>query len=342
MTSSEKVFTDSSYTSHRAKPVNLQNADLKLFEHEFIKTFPGLSFSVLNNVYINDREWIFNGPKLSPYSFSPWDQYLQQSKKVKLLASLQTGLGLVKSEPIKAAMWITDPWSFGYFHWLMDSLPRLAMIPVEERTSRVLLLPAKLASYSYVSESLKAFPEVKARFMKPGELLRIENLLIPHYAAPTGNYYDPLMHPLRERYQHLVADRPFTLGDKIYISRSKAPRRKILNEDKLVPVLEKNGYRLAFLEDLPWLDQVAAFVKAKSVISLHGAGLTNMLFMNNGSKVLEIRRRDDKQNNCYFSLAAAMKIDYYYLLADATGSNTFNADFEVDLDAFRNTLDQLI
>ena len=56
---------------------------------------------------------------------------------------------------------------------------------------------------------------------------------------------------------------------------------------------------------------------AKYLISNHGAGLTNMLFMKAGGNVLELRHRGDKHNNCYFSLASTLRLNYYYQLCDS-------------------------
>src|ERR1035437_4173888 len=60
----------------------------------------------------------------------------------------------------------------------------------------------------------------------------------------------------------------------------------------------------------PFEDQVAILSKARYVASNHGAGLTNMLFMRPGGRVLELRREGDAHNNCFFTLASALKLDY--------------------------------
>ena len=41
-----------------------------------------------------------------------------------------------------------------------------------------------------------------------------------------------------------------------------------------------------------------------------------MLFLQEGTKLLELRRMDDKINNCYFSMADALQLEYYYCLCD--------------------------
>ena len=56
--------------------------------------------------------------------------------------------------------------------------------------------------------------------------------------------------------------------------------------------------------------------RARYVVSNHGAGLTNMLFMKDGARVLELRHVSDYVNNCYFILASALQFDYLYQLCE--------------------------
>ncbi len=72
--------------------------------------------------------------------------------------------------------------------------------------------------------------------------------------------------------------------------------------------------------------------KTGSLIALHGAGLTNMLFMNANTKILEIRNEEDKHNNCYFSLASDLDIDYYYLLSKGDSIETHTVNVDVDIE----------
>ena len=55
--------------------------------------------------------------------------------------------------------------------------------------------------------------------------------------------------------------------------------------------------------------------KRKIIIGIHGAGLSNMIFMPFGSSVLEIRPYDDVANNCFYSLAATLNLNYGFAFA---------------------------
>lgn len=105
--------------------------------------------------------------------------------------------------------------------------------------------------------------------------------------------------------------------ERIYISRRLAGRRRIVNESEIVQIFKKLDFQLIRAEDLSFEDQVKLFSRARYLVSNHGAGLTNMLFMKEGGRVLELRHVSDYVNNCYFNLASALNLKYYYQLCKA-------------------------
>ena len=65
--------------------------------------------------------------------------------------------------------------------------------------------------------------------------------------------------------------------------------------------------------------------------------------MASGSRVLELRRRGDRENNCYFSLASALDLPYDYLQCGVTDERepTRTAEFVVDADALGRVLSSM-
>ncbi len=79
---------------------------------------------------------------------------------------------------------------------------------------------------------------------------------------------------------------------------------------------------------------------ARYMVSNHGAGLTNMLFMKAGGRVLELRHESDRINNCYFTLASALELDYLYQTCTPVvqGEDPHTADLRVDAEKLRDNL----
>ena len=104
-------------------------------------------------------------------------------------------------------------------------------------------------------------------------------------------------------------------------------------------MLKQFGLESYCLEDISFLDQIRLLAQAKLLISNHGAGLTNMLFMPAGSRVIEFRKENDCINNCYFSLANALGLDYLYLLTKPL-KDDHNSDVMIDSDQLKSLLEK--
>ncbi|NOG52157.1 MAG: glycosyltransferase family 61 protein [Chloroflexi bacterium] len=74
---------------------------------------------------------------------------------------------------------------------------------------------------------------------------------------------------------------------RLYISRSKARRRRVLNESAVIALLAPLGFEAFTLEDLSVAEQVRLFAGAEAVVAPHGSGLTNLVF-GQGIKVIEL------------------------------------------------------
>ncbi|HSU27277.1 MAG TPA: glycosyltransferase family 61 protein [Chitinophagaceae bacterium] len=105
----------------------------------------------------------------------------------------------------------------------------------------------------------------------------------------------------------------------MYVSRRKANQRKVLNEDQVTEKLKAGGYYIAELEKLPWAEQVNIFRHCRKLVAVHGAGLSNALFMPRGSAMIEIypKSRGDEPgtNPCYQTLCGDLGHHHVYLFA---------------------------
>lgn len=105
------------------------------------------------------------------------------------------------------------------------------------------------------------------------------------------------------------------LGErKLFISRSKANRRQIINEDEVVAYLERMGYERVWLEDVGIREAAAMMAEAKAVIAPHGAGLANLVFCLPGTKVLELFCSQFTSD--YWKLSSQKNLIYYAFEAD--------------------------
>lgn len=190
-----------------------------------------------------------------------------------------------------------------YYHWLFDSLPRLALLEAAgydlDAIEYFLLDDSKRA---FQIESLARFGIGQSRLQHCSKrrVLRCERLIVPSMPALVG--YPPrwLCEYLRCRFTN---DKKAPPSRKIYISRRHARGRKLLNELEILPLLVRRGYDIVDAERLAFSEQVDLFSSAREVISVHGAGLSNIVFAPRGARVLELA--SPLHNNLSFHTIAA-------------------------------------
>jgi capsular polysaccharide biosynthesis protein len=312
--------------SRRKAPINFSIDDINLFEHEFCKYIPATTLVCLKNIYVL-RDTLFHINTLKYFTSDTHVYPLSPKNLFKTFFLIFT-----KGTIVNNAIWIIDNWSDGYFHWFTDALPRL--IASENKiTSHVILLPIRYKKLPYILDSIKIL-NYQIEFYDSKIFIR--NLLLPSHTAESGNYNTSILKSLREKFGIIENAVGFR---KIYVSREKAFKRKILNENKLISLLKSFGYEIHYFEEYQLQKQIEVLQEAKYLIGLHGAGLTNMLFMPTNSNILELRIMADSHNNCYFSLASDLGMNYFYQQCEGTNSETHFSDVEVSLEELKGNIE---
>ncbi|WP_282041253.1 glycosyltransferase family 61 protein [Halomonas alimentaria] len=214
---------------------------------------------------------------------------------------------------------IHSQWSKGYFHWVTESLPR-AIILRDKFPDACVLLPKYYNTFH--SDSLSLL-DVNCDYF-PSHNLKLSYAAITSCPRHYGTTDQSLLLRVSEEVRGRVSSK-LNYGDKVYISRRKSRGRFVINESQVVQLLEKYGFVELVPEDYSFAEQVAIFSKAKFLVSIHGAGLTNMVFMPPGGAVLELvpfrngvfdlrpNSFSFKHDDCYLTLSRKMGHEYSFL-----------------------------
>ncbi|MGH9928638.1 MAG: glycosyltransferase family 61 protein [Pyrinomonadaceae bacterium] len=330
--------------SRRKLPLNLKEDDLSLFSHEVERVIPPTKLLRLQNVGASAEGVLFQGGKMLPESFAFPANRENWKRRSVLKFMLSNHLLRRRRRFDRISVWVTDDWSAGYFHWLADVLPRLLTV-CERLKDSVLLLPPGYKQLEFVQASLKPFSIGNVEYIGASEALLCKQLLLPTQTAPSGHYNEELIREVRSLQVDCYAnDVRARANDRIYISRSQAPKRRVSNEAEVIEVLRQFDFRIVQTEDLSFAEQVRMASRARYIVSNHGAGLTNILFMNPGSSVLELRCANDRVNNCYFTLASALSLNYFYQSCEPhnPGEDAHTADLQVEPSALRANLELML
>ncbi|EHQ27580.1 glycosyltransferase family 61 protein [Mucilaginibacter paludis] len=240
---------------------------------------------------------------------------------------------------------IHHPWFRNYYHWITEAIPRLWMVR-QESSSMILLLPPLGELPVSALKSLEAF-NLKGVFHIPsGKSVLVNNLFMPELKPTMASFNRATLFSLKNIFTEYTKTIKINvdLGDRILLSRRKSRRRKIINEDQVIAELARYNFTVVYNEDYTFLEQISIYSNAKCLISTHGAGMTNMLFMPKGSTIFEFHKRKtnagDKQSFVFWYMSNSLCHNYYHQICDPLDADEhfFTADMLVDIELFKKNL----
>jgi hypothetical protein len=324
----------------RQPPANLVNGDEMLFGHDMKKALPNIYLLEFRNVNVTPESIVWKGFEIAkellifPSHTSMYNWKYTVSNRIKR-----------KMEKLPPDDYIlcTDYWAEGYFHWVCDSLPRL-FLAKDILVNGTLLMPEQYRA-PYYRETLEAFKIKNIRTIPLKTYYNVERLITPEQPAPSGEHSPAVTKDLRSYLLNYFGN--FFTGKlnfpNVYISRNKAKYRKVLNEEQLVEILNKYDFKVIYYEDYSMKEQIEISYNTKNLVSLHGANLTNVLYMQPGGNVMEFRKKNDTINNYYYSLADEIGCKYYYQNCEYIDRRVGNFfDVTVDLEIFETNLRKML
>ena len=324
-----------SYISVRKPPKNLNESDIELFSHEFEKKIQESHFLTVRNVYVLNT-YLY---KIFPLSFFFKYVYFYLPSVRKILKDIlrnffKSKINVNKKE-IENAIWITDNKTAVYFHFLCDALGRYYLLPNSIKMKQIpIILPEKY-NIDWIKEIL-TYLNIDYLPTKKDNLYKVNNLLVPYYPAPSGNFHKENLSILRNEF---INNKNFTNKTqepykKVWFSRNKA-RRQLSNFEEVSVFLKNEGFEIINFEDYSTESKLELMQKTKIIAGLHGSGLTNALFMQNKTFMLDVRDPKDNIKNAFFSLASEVGVNYYYIEREDS------KEYFISIDKLKKVLNQI-
>jgi len=323
-----------SFTIKRKPPINIKAGDDIYFggpSYEY--TAPESYIAYISNAIVTYQGVIIENFKLVKDFIICYDSDFKFYKNKYLLHTFYRYTRKDVSDENKY-MLIFDNYSgpHGFSHWLSDGLTRLVEINAILKDYTV-LMPDYFAKEDIYIETIKLFDIGKVQYINQGNYLKVKHLYVAKQIADSGNFIPENVFKLRKFiWDKLTITSGKGEGEFIYVSRAKAVRRFVINEDEVVKLLKEYGFVTVYLEDYDFARQVEIAYNAKVLISIHGAALTHIHFMQSNSNVLEFRRERDSVNGHFFSLAHALNVNYYYQSCEAINISNAANNFDLMVD----------
>ena len=312
-------------------PCNIVDEELYLFEKDLTKELPDVFINFANNIKVTPHGIIFN--KLHIYDqFLIWPAHKKEFGLFYLMRNYFSRKELILDKNKKYLICF-DYWSIGYFHWMCDFLPKL-LVAEKYLVDYTIVLPEN-HKYPYINDSLKIFNNINLVRFSDKQYISCSEAIIPDKVCLSGDNNPLVMQKIRDKflaYYKPVSDQNL-FAPNLYVSRSKAKGRFITNEKEVIDALAELGFKTIYFEDYSLEDQIKLTYNCKNLIGLHGANLTNLMFMKPDSNLLELRNEGDIKNNYYYSLASSFSLNYFYLQCKSNASEndqTFNITVDIE------------
>ena len=232
-----------------------------------------------------------------------------------------------------------------YFHWMFDVMTKLELLKLSGLFDTVDYFLVPNYDFKFQREYLAYFniPEHKIIDSQLEDHIQADNLIVTsevrlqeHLPKWCCDFF----------YKNFVRSTAEKRNRRIYIARGDAARsRKVSNEAEVIEVLKRQGFEILYLTKVSVIDQVKIFNEADLIVAVHGGGLSNLVFCEPYTKVLEIFP-DQYVRHYYYDICAERNITYEYLLCESERTCNNLVDGEVvglslDIDALQNKINLL-
>jgi predicted O-linked N-acetylglucosamine transferase (SPINDLY family) len=253
-----------------------------------------------------------------------------------------------------------------YFHWLIECLPRLAVLDAfPEYDDYPLIIEDGMPRQH--EEALKFINKKQRKIVYLGrnQSINVGNLV---YVSQESIVHDNMREvpvpadvkispkAMRQLRQWFLATkgnesikRRRTLSKHIYLSRRNATYRRLRNEQEVELLLLSKGFSIILPEEFSFADQIDIFSNAEVIIAPTGAGMTNLIFAPPKCQIYVLYNGNEFSNYYLWSqMAAAVNVDLSYIVGKelnhcfADERYVVHNDFFIDLQLLTDLVDNLV
>ncbi len=229
------------------------------------------------------------------------------------------------------------------FHWFIDYLPRLQYVIENNIQNKFIYIINKneinhiryyLNTIGIKNKNIIYWDEknylIKSLHIYSSRFLKYQKNKYEVYSLKSINW-------LHSYFQDIFKDVKINPKyKKILILRKKKDLRSILNESELVSFLKNYDYDTIYLENFSENEIIKIFKSAKTIITVHGAALSNIIFSKK-IKIIEIYPSSFPEESAfvYYQLSRHLKFKHHVFFADETKDKK---GLNININLFKKTL----
>lgn len=210
----------------------------------------------------------------------------------------------------------------GYWHWLMDSLPRLALLPKFPDDTQILVPPLRPWMRWFIVRL-----NLAARCIETSaKHVTIEHYFFSSPTSMTGCHNPYAIRFLRDNFLGFASSKN-NFPRKFYIIR-EGFTRGIQNENEVRSFFINKGWGLIAPETLSIEDQIRLFANAEAIAGIHGSAFTNLLWCSPGCEVIEFAPNNFLAG-AFEILAKNLGLRHQFIICEADNHHQVRVDLNL-------------
>lgn len=294
---------------------------IKEINNAFV-TYDGL---VLKNfILVKGCAFNLKGKEDNTFYYQFWREAIEKF----LVSKYGKSIPSIHLDSTQKYLLIHSKW-FNYAFWINAFLPRLFQA-IKLDSNIVLIAPESWKTIPFVMQTLEKI-EIKKEWIPIDHQIFVKKLVLPETREWTSSFHPEIIKSTKNELIKLLnakSDQEFP--KKIYLTRAKRGNRCAANEGQVMEVLSRYGYKSITFEGLTIWEQIEMMSQATHFVSIHGAGLSNLMFMNKNTAVLEIINKTYASLEYTFpfwKLANCLDLNYFMLLSEPEEKSNFKLSF---------------
>lgn len=235
--------------------------------------------------------------------------------------------------------------NYSYYHWTFETLPKLIYLRTHQKEIKIdkIYYHCGFWGLAYQKQALKqlGFNFLQLLDAKRIRFLQAKEIVVVKLNEERFNPSIELCQAIKSAFIKASTQEPFR---RIYLTRDQVKSgRKVTNEIELRELLKTYKFQIIIPDRLSLADQAKLFNESKYIISPHGAALTNIVFCEPKTRILELFNQTNIStwNPLYLKIAEKCELELVHLgpkemLQD--NENLHRTNFVADLSLIKATL----
>ena len=242
--------------------------------------------------------------------------------------------------------YLSDPAPQNYYHWMCRTLPLIKIYQKFIQLSEIDFF--YVGNFRLSKFHIESLSKIGIPLNKIIQKACTADRLLIAVTDRSKHISDPINDPINREFYDFTknlfvkSNKSERNGERkrIYIQRGNVKGRNVRNEEAILELIREYDFEPISMDGKTISEQAKLFSNSEAIIAPHGAALTNLVFVQPNTKVIELSPLG-YTNNCYYVIASYSKANYFFLQGEPTCgrvNDSRDIDIHIDLTKLKSVL----